>query len=167
MLPYARQLLVKRAQVDDALRRIGRLDGFELEEIVPALEQWRYRNKLEYSFGAGPDGSLVCGFHAPAGGNSVVSIEDCLLASEQGNLAREAALALVSCAGPRRLGARRRSRESCERRSGSGRGGWGPIRTGARACATWSCAKAGARGNCKSGSSRQTASSRRAPSRRR
>ena len=60
---------------------------------MPALEQWRYRNKLEYSFGAGPDGSLVCGFHAPAGGNSVVAIEDCLLASEQGNLAREAALA--------------------------------------------------------------------------
>ena len=27
------------------------LEGFELEEIVPALEQWRYRNKLEYSFG--------------------------------------------------------------------------------------------------------------------
>ena len=29
----------------------GSLDGFELEQIVPALEQWRYRNKLEYSFG--------------------------------------------------------------------------------------------------------------------
>jgi 23S rRNA (uracil1939-C5)-methyltransferase len=94
VLPYERQLLVKRGQVDDALRRIGRLDGFELEEIVPALEQWRYRNKLEYSFGGGPVGDgLVCGFHAPAGGNSVVSIEDCLLASERGNLAREVALA--------------------------------------------------------------------------
>ena len=101
VLPYERQLEIKRAQVDDALRRIGRLDGFELEEIVPALEQWRYRNKLEYSFGGGLAGSsgsagddgLVCGFHAPAGGNSVVAIEDCLLASERGNLAREVALA--------------------------------------------------------------------------
>jgi 23S rRNA (uracil1939-C5)-methyltransferase len=92
VLPYERQLEIKRTQVDDALRRIGRLDGFELEEIVPALEQWRYRNKLEYSFGADSDGALVCGFHAPAGGNSVVAIEDCLLASERGNLAREAAL---------------------------------------------------------------------------
>ena len=94
VLPYERQLEIKGAQVDDALRRIGRLDGFELEEIVPALEQWRYRNKLEYSFGGGPAGDgLVCGFHAPAGGNSVVAIKDCLLASERGNLAREAALA--------------------------------------------------------------------------
>jgi 23S rRNA (uracil1939-C5)-methyltransferase len=97
VLPYARQLLVKQAQVDDALRRIGRLDGFELQEIVPALDEWRYRNKLEYSFGADPSSGsegtgLVCGFHAPAGGNAVIGIEDCLLASERGNLAREAAL---------------------------------------------------------------------------
>jgi 23S rRNA (uracil1939-C5)-methyltransferase len=92
VLPYERQLEIKGAQVDDALRRIGRLDGFELEEIVPALEQWRYRNKLEYSFGGPAGDGLVCGFHAPAGGNSVVAIEDCLLASERGNLAREVAL---------------------------------------------------------------------------
>jgi tRNA/tmRNA/rRNA uracil-C5-methylase (TrmA/RlmC/RlmD family) len=92
VLPYERQLEVKRSQVEEALRRIGRLEGFELEEIVPALQPWRYRNKLEYSFGAGEDGELVCGFHAPAGRNQVVAIEDCLLASERGNLAREVAL---------------------------------------------------------------------------
>jgi 23S rRNA (uracil1939-C5)-methyltransferase len=92
VLPYERQLEIKRTQVDDALRRIGRLDDFELEEIVPALEQWRYRNKLEYSFGNDVEGGLVCGFHAPAGGNAVVAIDDCLLASERGNLARDVAL---------------------------------------------------------------------------
>jgi 23S rRNA (uracil1939-C5)-methyltransferase len=94
VIPYERQLEIKRAQVDEALRRIGHLDGFELQEIVPALEQWRYRNKLEYSFGGGdsPDAELVCGFHAPAGGNHVTAMEDCLLASERGNLARVAAL---------------------------------------------------------------------------
>jgi 23S rRNA (uracil1939-C5)-methyltransferase len=95
VIPYERQLEIKRGQVDDALRRIGRLDGFELEEIVPALQPWRYRNKLEYSFGEDSDGAhteLVCGFHAPAGGNRVTPIEDCLLASERGNLARTVAL---------------------------------------------------------------------------
>src|SRR5580658_1135432 len=51
VLPYERQLEIKRAQDDEALRRIGRLDGFELEEIIPAVKPWRYRNKLEYSFG--------------------------------------------------------------------------------------------------------------------
>jgi 23S rRNA (uracil1939-C5)-methyltransferase len=93
VLPYERQLEVKRAQVDEALRRIGRLDGFELEEIVPAIAPWRYRNKLEYSFGEGPSGELVCGFHAPAGGNRVIEMSDCMLASETGNLAREIAIA--------------------------------------------------------------------------
>ena len=39
VLPYERQLQIKHAQVDEALRRIGHLDGFELEEIVPAVER--------------------------------------------------------------------------------------------------------------------------------
>src|SRR5215471_4069624 len=41
VLRYERQLEVKQAQVDDALRRIGKLDGYELEPIVPAVAQWR------------------------------------------------------------------------------------------------------------------------------
>ncbi len=125
VLAYERQLQIKHEQVEDALRRIGKLDGFELQEIVPALQQWRYRNKLEYSFGestaessavdvcvvrggespagnpSGDDGGaggrtaageLVCGFHAPSGWNMVEPMDDCLLASERGNRAREAAL---------------------------------------------------------------------------
>ncbi len=117
VLPYERQLQIKRGQVDEALRRIGRLDGFELQEIVPALQQWRYRNKLEYSFGMGEDGELVCGFHASAGGRRVTPIEDCLLASEQGNRARE--LALSWC--------REQGLTAWER---SGRGDGGPERGG-------------------------------------
>ena len=92
-LAYERQLEVKHEQVDDALRRIGRLEGFTLEAIVPAVEQWRYRNKLEYSFGTGPDGELVCGFHAPGRWNEIVAIDDCLLASEPGNEVREKVVA--------------------------------------------------------------------------
>jgi 23S rRNA (uracil1939-C5)-methyltransferase len=92
VLPYERQLEIKRAQVDEALRRIGRLEGFELADIVPAIQPWRYRNKLEYSFGTDDGGALVCGFHAPAGSNRVAAIEDCLLASERGNVGREIVL---------------------------------------------------------------------------
>jgi 23S rRNA (uracil1939-C5)-methyltransferase len=98
VLPYERQLEIKQSQVDEALKRIGHLAGYELRPIVPAIEQWRYRNKLEYSFGHavgdgdGEPGELLCGFHAPAGGNRVTPMNDCLLASERGNLAREVAL---------------------------------------------------------------------------
>jgi 23S rRNA (uracil1939-C5)-methyltransferase len=93
VLPYERQLAVKAEQVEDALRRIGRLDDFAMEPIVPAVEQWRYRNKLEYSFGADAAGDLVCGFHAAGSWDRIEPVEDCLLASEAGNDARRAALA--------------------------------------------------------------------------
>src|ERR671936_2231230 len=36
VLPYERQLAVKAEQVADALKRIGKLEDFELEPIVPA-----------------------------------------------------------------------------------------------------------------------------------
>ncbi len=88
-LPYERQLAEKSAQVEEALRRIGELDGFELEEIVPALEPWRYRNKLEYSFGE-RDGEPILGFHARGRWDLIVDVEDCRLASERGNAARNA-----------------------------------------------------------------------------
>jgi 23S rRNA (uracil1939-C5)-methyltransferase len=91
VLAYERQLEIKREQIEDALARIGRLGGYELEQTIPAQEQWRYRNKLEYSFGHGPGGELLCGFHAPARWNRVVHIEDCLLASAQANRARQVA----------------------------------------------------------------------------
>jgi 23S rRNA (uracil1939-C5)-methyltransferase len=93
VLPYERQLEVKEAQVADALRRIGRLEGFEQEPIVPAVECWRYRNKLEFSFGADAAGELVCGFHAPGSWERIEPVEDCLLQSERGNEARRAVLA--------------------------------------------------------------------------
>jgi 23S rRNA (uracil1939-C5)-methyltransferase len=86
-LPYESQLAAKQEQVDDALRRIGGLDGFELEQIEPALEKWRYRNKLEYSFGEA-DGEVILGFHARGRWDLIVDIEDCKLASERGNAAR-------------------------------------------------------------------------------
>jgi 23S rRNA (uracil1939-C5)-methyltransferase len=93
VLPYERQLEVKAGLVREALERIGRLEGFAIEPIVPAVEQWRYRNKLEYSFGTGPDGELVCGFHAPGRWDEIVPMDDCLLASERSNEAREQVLA--------------------------------------------------------------------------
>lgn len=85
VLPYERQLEIKAQQVDEALRRLGRLDGYVLEPIVPADERWRYRNKLEYSFGSDDEGRLVFGFHAPGHWERIVPIDDCLLASERSN----------------------------------------------------------------------------------
>jgi 23S rRNA (uracil1939-C5)-methyltransferase len=88
-LPYEQQLHHKQEQVAEALSRIAGLEGFELEEIVPAVEQWRYRNKLEYSFGE-TDEELTLGFHARGRWDLTVDVDDCHLSSEQGNGARNA-----------------------------------------------------------------------------
>jgi 23S rRNA (uracil1939-C5)-methyltransferase len=85
--PYRRQLDEKARQVDEALRRLGGLDGFELEPAEPAAHEWRYRNKLEYSFGEG-EGGLALGFHRRGSWAEVVDVDDCLLASERNNVAR-------------------------------------------------------------------------------
>ena len=110
VLAYERQLQIKSEQVSDALTRIGRLEGWTLEPIVPAVEQWRYRNKLEYSFGTGPAGELQCGFHAPGRWDEIVAISDCLLASEPANAVRERIVAWC----------REQGLEAYDRRSGTG-----------------------------------------------
>lgn len=88
-LPYDLQLEAKQDQVTDSLDRIGgdALAGYELLPIEPAVEQWRYRNKLEYSFGD-HDGDLVLGFHARGRWDEIVDANDCLLASEANNRKR-------------------------------------------------------------------------------
>src|SRR3954453_15078231 len=79
VLPYERQLEIKQAQVGEALRRLGRLEPV-VEPIVPAVEQWRYRNKAEFSFGVGD--RLELGFHPPGRWNEVAPMEECLLFSQ-------------------------------------------------------------------------------------
>ena len=86
-LPYELQLAHKRDQVADALSRIGGLEGFELEPPEPAVERWRYRNKLEYSFGERVS-EPVLGFHARGRWDRILDVDDCQLASEANNAAR-------------------------------------------------------------------------------
>jgi 23S rRNA (uracil1939-C5)-methyltransferase len=86
-LAYEQQLRHKQAQVGDSLTRLGGLEGFQLEPIEPAVQQWRYRNKLEYSFGE-RDGEVILGFHARGRWDQFVDAEDCLLASEENNRRR-------------------------------------------------------------------------------
>src|SRR4051794_24455480 len=99
VLPYERQLEVKHEQVADALRRIGRLDDVTVEPIVGAVQQWRYRNKAEFSFGVGPDGALECGFHPPGRWDEVAPMDECLLVSERADAARRQVLAWARAQG--------------------------------------------------------------------
>jgi 23S rRNA (uracil1939-C5)-methyltransferase len=89
VLPYERQLAEKQRQVGEALERIGRFDAPPVRQIIPAVAQWRYRNKLEYSFGQADDGELVLGFHRPGRWNDIDDVGDDILASEAIDAVRE------------------------------------------------------------------------------
>ena len=106
-LAYEEQLHQKQSQVKDALVRLGGLEGFDLEPIEPAIEQWRYRNKLEYSFGE-REGELVLGFHARGRWDLIVDAEDCQLASERNNTRRNELRDWAHSAGLRAYDKRRR-----------------------------------------------------------
>src|SRR5262245_55317210 len=83
-LAYEAQTDAKQAQVADALARIGHLEGFELEPIVPAEPIFHYRNKLEYSF-TEDEGRVALGFHRAGRWDEVLDIEECWLTTDLGN----------------------------------------------------------------------------------
>ena len=107
VMPYEMQLAEKQQQVYDALTRLGGFDDPPVEPIIPAVEQWRYRNKVEYSFGTadapdgtgvnagsvnGAAGSLILGFHHPGRWDLIDRVERDILASERVDQVREEVL---------------------------------------------------------------------------
>lgn len=93
VLRYEAQLAAKQEAVEQAVRRLGGFEDVPVDDIVPAESQWRYRNKLEFSFGESEDGQLTCGFHSPGRWDVVEPLSTCMLGSERADAVREAALA--------------------------------------------------------------------------
>jgi 23S rRNA (uracil1939-C5)-methyltransferase len=86
-LAYEAQAEAKERQVREALQRIGGLEDPPLEPIVPAAEQFHYRNKLEYSFTRTPEGPAL-GFHRAGRWDEVLEVERCWLTTDLGNAIR-------------------------------------------------------------------------------
>ena len=91
VLPYERQLREKGDQVRDALERLGGFEDPPVQPILPAEQELRYRNKVEYSFGESEGGELVLGFHRPGRWDLIDPVRDDVLASERVQEVRSAA----------------------------------------------------------------------------
>jgi 23S rRNA (uracil1939-C5)-methyltransferase len=88
-LAYDAQIGAKHEQVREALRRIGGIPEPSVEPILPAESQFFYRNKLEYSFTATPEGPAL-GFHRAGRWDEVLEIDKCWLTTDLGNAIRGA-----------------------------------------------------------------------------
>lgn len=88
-IDYAATLLAKREHVLDNLERIGHLDGIDVRPVDPAVAQFGYRNKMEYSAAPGPAGELRLGFHRRGRWDEVINVDPCLLTTASGNAARD------------------------------------------------------------------------------
>jgi 23S rRNA (uracil1939-C5)-methyltransferase len=100
-LPYAKQLLYKQKQVEDQLKRIGKIDLPEISPILGSKKDTFYRNKLEFTFSnkrwLSPEeiesGNEITnfnalGFHVPGMFDKVINIEQCWLQPEPSNKMR-------------------------------------------------------------------------------
>jgi 23S rRNA (uracil1939-C5)-methyltransferase len=88
-LAYPVQLRYKTQQVRDSLERLGGLEGFELREIRGMADPWRYRNKVEFSIGEGPDGLPVVGFRPPGRWDEVVPLSECRFLARESEEVRD------------------------------------------------------------------------------
>ena len=78
-LDYPSQLLQKEARVASLL---GADNQATVQPCLPAERPWRYRNKMEFSFGDDPGRQPTVGLHAVGRRHEVIDVRDCLLCSE-------------------------------------------------------------------------------------
>ena len=78
-IPYEEELKQKEAQVRELLRPVIRTD-FCYEPILPSPKIFRYRNKMEFSFGdMVKDGPLTLGLHQKKSFYNIVNADGCEL----------------------------------------------------------------------------------------
>ncbi|MFN8588537.1 MAG: 23S rRNA (uracil(1939)-C(5))-methyltransferase RlmD [Candidatus Eisenbacteria bacterium] len=76
-LPYEDQVAIKERQVRETLQHLAGIANPKVNPIVPASAPWHYRNKMEFSFLAGDDGTPVLGMHERGTWDKVFELTEC------------------------------------------------------------------------------------------
>ena len=103
ILPYELQLHHKQKQVEETLRRIGKVELPEINTILGSRKTQEYRNKLEFGFcnkkwltneqvasGEVFDNMNAVGFHITEAFDKILDIEECHLMTDINNRLRNA-----------------------------------------------------------------------------
>lgn len=95
-MDYNAQLVFKQQYVENALRRLGKVDTSSLEDILPSEKTDYYRNKLEFTFSNkrwltsidqefAPEEMNALGFHVPGRFDKILDIDHCFLQQDPSN----------------------------------------------------------------------------------
>ncbi|MCW3785732.1 23S rRNA (uracil(1939)-C(5))-methyltransferase RlmD [Plebeiibacterium sediminum] len=100
-LPYSQQLVYKQREVENNLKRIGKVDLPEVQTILASKKDQFYRNKLEFTFSnkrwlANSEMEIAedskdrygLGFHVPRMFDKVIDVKKCYLQDEPSNSIR-------------------------------------------------------------------------------
>lgn len=103
VLPYSEQIRYKQQEVENNLKRIGKIDLPEISPILGSEKTQFYRNKLEFTFSnkrwltteevrqdVKYDQMNAVGFHIPGAFDKVLAIEKCWLQDDISNRIRNA-----------------------------------------------------------------------------
>lgn len=81
-LAYESQLKWKEDIALSALSHIGGAGNFSTGQIIPSPEIWRYRNKMDFTFGRNSKGEFAVGMHKKGSFHEIVDVEKCLICPE-------------------------------------------------------------------------------------
>ncbi len=79
-IEYKHQLKLKKILIEDGLKRIGKLEFKQIDDVVPSAQIFRYRNKAQIPISS-VNGEAIAGFFAH-GTHEVVKISDCIIQPE-------------------------------------------------------------------------------------
>jgi 23S rRNA (uracil1939-C5)-methyltransferase len=96
MLGYQNQLKWKRQHVIDSFEHIAKISPKIIEETIPSVREFHYRNKMEYSFSASrwlfdseiktispiENKNFALGLHVPGRYDKVIDLDYCLIDEE-------------------------------------------------------------------------------------
>lgn len=83
-LSYANQIKLKGEQVKKLLDGVDA--DYQWEGVIESPKVWSYRNKMEFTFGdEQKDGPLALGMHKKDSFHDIVSLDNCLIVSEDCN----------------------------------------------------------------------------------
>lgn len=95
-MDYSGQLRFKQHSVENALKRLGKIDTSSMEPILGSAQTEYYRNKLEFTFSnkrwltsvdedMQPDDLNALGFHVPGRFDKILDIDHCYLQQDPSN----------------------------------------------------------------------------------